>query len=106
MDHQPFLCLDDPLCPTSDSTYVCTDYMCAYFCKHNQKPSVAVRVYEDTLDVIAEATPDQPRYYSTDLDGKEHWGATSTVCFREFWNILMAIKFLLCQVWNEFVSGI
>ena len=62
MDHQPFLCLDDPLCPTSDSTYVCTDYMCAYCCKHNPKPSVAVRVYEDTLDVIAEATPDRPRH--------------------------------------------
>ena len=61
MDHQPFLCLDDPMCPTSDNTFVCADYMCAYCCKGNPKPAVAVQVYRDTLDLIASSTPDRPR---------------------------------------------
>jgi len=44
MDHQPFLCLDDPLCPTSDHTYVCADYICAYCGKGNPKPAVAIQL--------------------------------------------------------------
>jgi len=36
--------------------------MCAYCCKHNPKPSVDVRVYEDASDVIPEDTPDRSRH--------------------------------------------
>lgn len=61
MDHQPFISLDDPVCPRLDLTFRCAEYMVGYSCKGNPRPDIALSLYQDTLDVVAQNDPGRTR---------------------------------------------